>query len=228
MLNSTTIDYRLVREWIEECQQSHEKCNNVTMLKRFDFMIPEQSMFIDVRRERIVDVITNCEYATLSHVWGECQLSLTTRSQLSQLKEIGSLSVRSLPPTIRDAMTLTRAIGIRYLWVDALCILQDDKEHKAKQIAQMHNIYAAATMTIVAAAANDANSGLPGVGSSARDLNQYITTLAGLRLAARQGFLNVSLNRSTYNKRAWTYQESSISHRLLYITSKGAFMQCCQ
>ncbi|KAL9616854.1 MAG: hypothetical protein Q9160_008310 [Pyrenula sp. 1 TL-2023] len=185
-------------------------------------------MFIDVRRECLVDAITKCEYATLSHVWGECQLSLTTRSQLSQLKETEALSVRSLPPTIRDAMTLTKAIGIRYLWIDALCILQDDKDYKAKQIAQMHLIYAAATVTIVAVAAIDANSGLPGVGSNARDLDQSITTIAGLHLAARQSFLDVSLNRSAYNKRAWTYQESSISRRLLYIASKGIFMQCCQ
>lgn len=89
-------------------------------------------------------------------------------------------------------------------------------------------LYAAAIVAIVAAAATDASSGLPGVGSSARELNQYITTLAGLRLAARQSFLDVSLNRSAYNKRAWTYQESSISRRLLCIASRSICMRCSQ
>ena len=61
------------------------------------------------------------------------------------------VTATKLPRTIRDAMLLVRLLGIGYLWVDSLCIVQDDEEHKSKQIANMGKIYQEACFVILAA-----------------------------------------------------------------------------
>lgn len=79
-----------------------------------------------------------------------------------------------IPKTIRDAVTLTRAIGEDYLWVDALCIVQDDPDDKARQIKHMGNIYRYSVLTIIARSGDDSNSGIPGVDPDSRDVPQML------------------------------------------------------
>jgi hypothetical protein len=228
LLSSTSIDFSLIHKWISECEKFHEECNDVTSSERLGIVLPKQSMLIDVYTESIVDALPGHKYAALSYMWGDTIQFVTKRGILNDLRKVGALSTTPLTSTIRDAMTLTKNVGLRYLWVDALCIIQDDNTHKAKQIDKMHHIYAAATITIVAATSPDANSGLPGVEIGARVLDQRIATIKGFRFVARASFLNRTIQRSNYNTRAWTYQESCISRRLLYITSTGTAMTCCQ
>ena len=185
-------------------------------------------MLIDVHDQRIVLAAEKSAYAVLSYTWGDSTQFLTTQSHLDSLMKPGELLKRPLPSTVRDAVELTKNIGLDYLWVDAVCIIQDSEEHKAKQIARMHHIYGGAAVTIVAASSKSADDGLSGVGGLGRDTDQDIIAIDGLRLMARQCFLDVTMNRSAYNKRAWTYQESCLSRRLLYVTSKGVSMICCQ
>jgi hypothetical protein len=74
----------------------------------------------------------------------------------------------NLPKTIRDAIDLVRALKERYLWVDALCLVQNDQADMQKGIDIMDIIYERAVMTIVAASGDSANSGLPGVHRGSR------------------------------------------------------------
>ena len=68
-----------------------------------------------------------------------------------------------IPKTILDAIYFTEKISERYLWVDSLCIIQDDAEAKHHQIRRMDEIYSGATATIIAANGENANSRLPGL-----------------------------------------------------------------
>jgi hypothetical protein len=83
----------------------------------------------------------------------------SNRPQL-ELDEAFSLRSEQLPLVIRDVMELVARLGERYLWMDSLCIVQDDLESKHKQVLQMAAIYSAAHVTIVAAAGEDTNAGL--------------------------------------------------------------------
>ncbi len=67
-----------------------------------------------------------------------------------------------LPATVEDALVLTAALRGKYLWVDALCIIQDDHADKLEMLPWMHLIYSAAQLTIIAAAGTDCGAGLPG------------------------------------------------------------------
>lgn len=77
-----------------------------------------------------------------------------------------------MPKTIADTMALALELGEQYLWVDVLCIIQDDNKDKKEQIAQMDLIYAGALFTIIAAGGSNAQSGLPGLLEGTRKVEQ--------------------------------------------------------
>lgn len=104
----------------------------------------------------------SCRYFALSYVWGKVHIPKTVRANLSTRLAKGGLP-QNLPVTIEDAMTLVAELGERYLWVDSLCIIQDDAFTKHRDIKNMHIIYNRAVATMVALSGGDADAGLPGV-----------------------------------------------------------------
>ncbi|ETI20382.1 hypothetical protein G647_08417 [Cladophialophora carrionii CBS 160.54] len=97
------------------------------------------------------------EYAALSYCWGSDQNFLTTRENLATLT--AGIAVHRLPKTIQDAIYVTRQLGIPYLWVDALCIIQDSEIDKPQELEKMSHIYKQATVTISAAVASNCHEG---------------------------------------------------------------------
>jgi len=111
---------------------------------------------------RIIESLgMQAEYLTLSYCWGQGKkLLCTTGSGLyEQFKQ--KLPVDdSMPKTFRDALQVTRALGYRYLWIDALCIIQDDPGDVGKEMAKMGGIYQQSTLNILADNGSDTDVGL--------------------------------------------------------------------
>lgn len=104
-----------------------------------------------------------CQYLALSYCWGQApQRTVLLKKNLDEPRvwEHVGLPQRNLSRTIRDAILVTRNLGFRYLWVDALCIVQDDDDDKNKQFAVMGDIYRKSALTIAAATGSTADSGL--------------------------------------------------------------------
>lgn len=122
-------------------------------------------------------------------------------------------------------MAVVSSLGERYLWVDVLCIIQDDEKSKALFISQMDIVYHHALLTIVAMSGQDANSGLPGLRPFTRpqqlckevDGSVFLATLPGLRSSA---------SASRYEQRGWTLQERILSKRCLYFSAGETYYQC--
>ncbi|KAH8723060.1 heterokaryon incompatibility protein-domain-containing protein, partial [Phaeosphaeriaceae sp. PMI808] len=87
-------------------------------------------------------------YVTLSHRWGKAIPSKTTKANISLHKQ--GIHYSSLPNTFKDAIVATRKMGFRYLWIDALCIIQDDLHDWASQAPLMGAIFQNASCTIAA------------------------------------------------------------------------------
>jgi hypothetical protein len=96
-------------------------------------------------------------YAALSYCWGGDQPIKAATKTITNLMQ--SIEFTALPATLRDAVVATDALGLRYLWIDALCIIQDDNDNKAIEIASMPLIYSRATITIVASRAASVGEG---------------------------------------------------------------------
>jgi hypothetical protein len=110
------------------------------------------------------------QYVALSYVWGQPLANdVDSAGCLAQKDDKLPLNI---PRTIRDAMTITDGLGFQYLWVDKYCIDQSLPPHGFdEQVAAMDLIYSGAAITIIAAAGNDSNYGLPGVSHRPRTVH---------------------------------------------------------
>ena len=93
-------------------------------------------------------------------------------------------------------MKLTDLLGERYLWVDSLCIVQDDKKDKAVQIAAMDLIYSSAVLTVAAASGISADTGLHGMSAGPRTFQRYSKRVQGIHLADRPQKIHKSIDVS--------------------------------
>jgi hypothetical protein len=98
------------------------------------------------------------QYIALSHCWGKEQLLTTTRATVHD--RASAIPLETLPKTFQDAVQLTRRLGIRYIWIDSLCIIQDSAEDWKKEAALMESVYSDALFTISADSASDSTKGL--------------------------------------------------------------------
>jgi hypothetical protein len=155
-----------------------------------------------------VDLPPVDEYLTLSYVWGGAALSkkilIATTSNYSSLQEHGSLSERELPKTIEGAMEVCRKIGHQYLWVDSLCIIQNDLNDVKEQIARMSDIYSGSFLTIVAASGDNADAGLPGVLNQVPRDPQQVARFDGLEMIEVLPLFGDVVKYSNWMSRAWT------------------------
>ncbi|KAK4443317.1 heterokaryon incompatibility protein-domain-containing protein, partial [Podospora aff. communis PSN243] len=221
-VNQEAADMERLRTWIQRCEDHHTNKVNKE---------PSAWRFIDVEEDRIVMAETPCRYACLSYVWGHdkgTQLTTETRAILERPKGLKDSSV-ILGKTLHDAMRVTKDIGIRYLWIDALCIVQDDPDDKKRCISRMSYIYGNATVTIIASTNSRPAEGLPGVGDTPRARAQVVSKLQGITLASAFHDPRLPLKDiegSVWNSRAWTFQERQLSPRSVYFTDSQMYFTC--
>lgn len=156
-----------------------------------------------------------------------CEVAFVlSKATYSKLTKDGALSAhwRELPRKIQDTISFCRSINERYLWVDRLCIVQDDFGDKDRQLNKMDVIYIAAILTIIAAEGSDCNAGLVGV-SSAR-LAQSRLYLNDMEIITIHADVGESVKESVWNSRAWTFQENRLSPRKLFFTRSQATYAC--
>jgi hypothetical protein len=188
----------------------------------------------------LVDVVDCClvaaspdaRYVALSYCWGQSKTVRALKSNISRLLTPGSLSPLKtsfrIPPTIADAITFVQNIGERYLWVDSLCIVQDDDEKKQLHLESMAFIYANSFLTLVAADGTNADHGLPGIDRDVRKRNLplYEVRLPSGTLVLNQPRANLRPD-SVWNSRGWTLQESLFSTRMI-IFDRFVSWVCCR
>jgi len=147
-----------------------------------------------------------------------------TKSNMAALKATGSLANNSLIcRTVRDAIQVTKSLGIPYLWVDSLCIVQDDPHTLQTHLRAMGSIYESAYVTIVAAEGGDSSFGLRGMSVSERSpkLTNHELRLPCHTLLADPLEEQVPiLHRSVWDSRGWTFQEYLFSRRLLIFNGR--------
>lgn len=193
--------------------------------------LPKTLRFIDVRTGCIVQAATPelTPYVALSYVWGTQGNVKMTKANKEAFEEPGALFLADncIPPLIRDAMRLAIGIGQSYLWVDALCIVQDDDADRQLQIQHMHAIYERSYATIITLAAQDVYSRIPGIGSG-REFPQY-EVVKGKRLWYNTNpGLGALMAESRWTSRAWTFQEHLLSRRRIFVSENEFLVECAE
>ncbi|CCL99283.1 uncharacterized protein FIBRA_01299 [Fibroporia radiculosa] len=223
---SDTVDITLVKEWIRMCEEEHREVCKVVWWRGADETLPDGVRMVDVVTMSIVPAPPACRYIALSYLWGGVgEEYQTTQANISERASPNSLDTCPLPVTITDSILLTRELGERYLWVDALCIIQDSAEDKALQIEVMELIYGSSFLTIFAAGGRNA---LPGLRPGTRAQRQHIEVVQDLHFAVPLPTLREVLAQSIWGTRGWTYQELMLSRRRLYFTNQQVYFECGQ
>ena len=141
-----------------------------------------------------------------------------------------------LPQNFQDAILTVRKLQLRYLWIDALCIIQDDPVDWAREAARMNDVYGSAYLTISATSAVSSTDGFlkrsPDMMSSIpyyKDVGAEsagVFFLAYMRTGGDQGSWLSTIETARWNSRGWTFQERLLSKRLLHFTEKKVFWEC--
>ncbi len=236
------VDLIQLKRWLNNCDHTHGSVCNSYRGNGPRYSADITVIVVDVVDKCLVQTTLASKYFTLSYVWGAAEMSKTLRINYAARLQKGGLR-ESLPATIADAIALVRSLGERYLWVDALCIVQDDETAMQHDIKQMDIIYGKAFATIVAVHGTSAEAGLSGVNSTSRPLQQIESvTVSGrskdlefdsdmkdqetVHMVASPMPLHLALEVSTLDTRGWVLQEQLLSRRCLYFTNDYVYFQC--
>jgi hypothetical protein len=153
--------FHQITEWFKDCQTTHRACSS-TSGSAPQLLIPTRLIQVDgeASQVRLAEVAKNLHkvtYTTLTHCWGMRPLLNTTTKTLHL--RLHGVNFNDLPQTFRDAVTITRTLGISYLWIDALCIVQDNREDWQREASNIAEYYKNGALNIVAGT-KDATLGL--------------------------------------------------------------------
>lgn len=221
----------LVQHWLQKCATTHKSCSesrvrSPTLPTRLVDVLggssgngPPQLRVFDSHHSGI-------QYVALSHCWGKLKFPTLTQNNLEAFKI--SIPLEQLSKTFQDCIAVTRQLGFRYLWIDSLCIIQDDREDWARESVRMSSVYGGSSLTIAASAAPNGSHGCI-----------YEREPADIRPCAisigKRSFHYSLEDWSTFyrnsessvlGKRAWVFQERFLSPRVLYMGSKQLYWHC--
>ncbi|KAH6964803.1 heterokaryon incompatibility protein-domain-containing protein [Fusarium venenatum] len=240
---------RLTSTWITNCRNTHSQCGHQNIPHSFD-RVPT----------RLIDVGTddnsqppklflpsqgqaseNIEYVALSYAWGSAS-NHPTRTSASNIQEmLEGLPFSRLPKTIRDAIIFTRKLGFKYLWVDALCILQSEgphdrihKEDWSHETSRFGYYYRNAAVTLAATGAKSSDCGLflsrPALAFDPKPVILQRKTPTGhigdISILPKVPSWISEIKRAPLYERGWAIQERILSARVVHFAANMVLWEC--
>ncbi|KAK3386292.1 heterokaryon incompatibility protein-domain-containing protein [Sordaria brevicollis] len=223
--------YDVASYWLKDCLANHPECHSSeeTLLPRRVIRIGEN--YTDIRLVQH-DSPTLGQYNCLSHCWGGAQPLITTTHNIAQHLE--RIEWNSIPKTFQDAIKFTAHLGISYIWIDSLCIIQDSAHDWAEESAKMCSIYENGHLTIAATAASNGTGGLP-----VRESSNFVR-LTGITSGTESkpfeilAYFELGLGehpfptnyRTPSLSRGWVHQEMILSPRVIHFAKKELLWEC--
>lgn len=222
-----------IKSWIKTCEDDHPQCRPSLSGDPIQSPPALPTRVIDIRRyphsiRLVVSGGRRAKYVAVSHCWGGQSPVRTTKATLADhLKQI---NLRALSKTIQDAVHITHSLGIRYLWVDYLCIIQEDDEDFDRESRTMASVYERGTCTIAATAARDGTQGC-----FRRTPSQMLVTARCDPIDATSGVMYFGLKDKSVkenifngplNRRGWVLQEHLFSRRTIHFATDQMYWEC--
>ena len=228
----------LIKACIRRCDDGHRDCKNpiqtAARLPTRLLQIEKSGEWFKIKLCQSSALKPSTSYATLSHVWGSGSPIRLLNNNLLRCQQ--DIPIVSLPQTFADAVLLTNILGLGYLWIDSLCIIQDSTLDWELESSTMCSVYRGSTLNIVASASVDCNGGL------FRQRNPFLVTpctidvnfqnKAGARgrgpyaLSCEIAFNRDPLADEPLGRRAWAVQERILAPRCLYFTARKIYFAC--
>lgn len=220
------------KQRLQQCVDSHVSCGQRSVPK-----LPTRVLEIGLGEKDRINVRllethgVEAQYACLSHRWSRPAALVTRRSNVTS--HLNGIDWKTLPKTFEEAILITKDLGLRYLWIDSLCIVQDDVDDKHHEIAKMSSIYANSYITIAATHSDGETHGCYSAGSLYHQdhqlsLKQPDAATVEIDLYVREKIAHIGEQSAMTPllRRGWVYQERLLSPRVLHFCEKELVWEC--
>ncbi|KAG5742974.1 hypothetical protein H9Q70_014312 [Fusarium xylarioides] len=237
MTTGSEASFLLAREIVEKCEREHHNCRNHFIRSTSQRYLPKRLIDVQARGQGVIQLVLSktvrsesiVEYAALSHCWGT-----TVKSELRKNNEetMKTILIETLDPNFRDAVDITYKMGIKYLWIDSLCIIQRTEEWE-QESGDMGLVYARAKVVISATASKNSDGGC----YRPKDIFLYDCVLCSnwksalvvrspIKYPDLVQLFEEKVDRSFLATRGWTFQERFLASRILHFCSGLLMFEC--
>ncbi|KAI1504541.1 HET-domain-containing protein [Biscogniauxia marginata] len=219
---------QFIRNCLNECQGSHSLCSKSIPAghwypTRLIEILPSGARLIETAETDVIG-----PYISLSHCWGKANILTLRQSNMGALKK--GIEGSSLPDNFRHAIQVCRRLGVNYIWIDSLCILQDSAPDWQRESATMLQVYRHALCTLAATKAPDPYAGLftdrnpANIGSGTLEIDNG--RLRGRFRAVDHEYFGTEVGDAPLNRRSWVVQERLLSPRVVHFAAEQVFWDC--
>ncbi|KAF4488648.1 Mitogen-activated protein kinase kinase kinase 6 [Colletotrichum fructicola Nara gc5] len=220
-----SLHFEIIRQWLKECDNNpaHENCHcdeNPTL--------PTRLLDVQTSTIRLIDTEgLQGQYLALSHPWGDPAIHSHFCTYTSNIvRHKAGIDFNVLPDTFKDAVTITRELDIKYLWIDSLCIIQGPDGDFTEQAKHMEDVFSSAYCVLAASRAAGQCDGFLGD----RVRRDYITFSRGedevYHVCEEIDNFQGDVIDGALNQRGWVLQERALARRTIYFTEKQTYWEC--
>ncbi|KAI8720224.1 Protein kinase domain-containing protein [Fusarium sp. LHS14.1] len=221
--------FAFIHEWLRVCRETHPH-RHLPDASLNSAELPTRVIDLGVSDKPKLQLISGkdmeChEYFALSHCWGKSMRFRALKENIEALTK--AIDFRRLPRTFKEAIKTARGLNVQYLWIDSLCIIQDDQEDWKREAARMQQVFSNATCVI---AASSASSSAEGFLETRRDERPFVTlhSPSGATTYVSSFIDNFAqdMEEAPLNKRGWVLQERALARRSIHFTSTQVYLEC--
>lgn len=213
----------MAKMWLDDCCKEHEAC------RMKQERLPTRLVCVESNTIRLVISETLQKaprYATLSYCWGHDPFIKLSRDNLAAFFE--EIPWDTLPPTFQDAIQAVRKLGLQYIWIDALCIIQEPQDW-AIEAGHMHSVYSGAFVSLAASDAQNVYRGFlrrPQLHNGGFYSRVMSNSLCEIRRFFPSGVYYRTISEAHLSSRAWAFQEKLLPARTIHFGESGMWWEC--
>ncbi|KAJ4328819.1 hypothetical protein N0V84_000606 [Fusarium piperis] len=221
--------FAFIREWLRVCRETHNH-GKLPGAKLNSLELPTRVIdlgSLDKPKLQLIagKAMESHEYVALSHCWGKGVMFRALKGNIETLAR--AVDFRRLPRNFQDSIKAARRLSARYLWIDSLCIIQDDEEDWKREAARMQQVFSNATYVI---AASSAGSSAEGFLESRREERPFVamrSSSGAISYICR--FIDNfgrEMEEAPLSKRGWVLQERALARRSIHFTLSQVYLEC--
>ncbi|KAK5081691.1 hypothetical protein LTR05_007824 [Lithohypha guttulata] len=224
-------------EWLAECALNHKECRKSTdLIGSLMYAVPPRLLDVGMDDSSTVKLVSTdhsfvSPYVALTYTRGESKIASTNTANFALRQR--SIGPEKFNKTFRQAISITRSLGFRYLWIEAYCILMDSSEDRTKHVPRMGIIFHNAALTLSASVSASADEGLIRYKSkSLPEVKIPYRNKDGLPLGHvfattyKPRNFHGDVTKGDLNQRAWCLQARALSRRILHFGWDQLFWEC--